>query len=221
MPGLLSLSAELLVQIFAAGDAICDTLHLSATNRHLRDIWLEHSDVIIDGVLKPSIPGYKAATNLAVTESMLKSSMDHAPPLRRCLSSLLRNANLCNSACSTYSKSCEDDPSLAESYYFLRRVGLGFRYRQFRDELYSEVQAMPREPLARASRMSYWLLREADVAEQIRQGVKNQDYDSVWNAMRDTETAWDYADYVVFNGAISDLDRGTNNLPLTIQGYNL
>lgn len=217
MPGLLSLSAELLVQIFAAGDAICDTLQLSATNRHLRDIWLEHSDVIIDGVLKPSIPGYKAATNLAVTESMLKSSIDHAPPLRRCLPSLLRNANLCNSACSAYSKSCEDDPSPARSYYFLRRVGLGFLYHQFRDELCLEVQAMPREPLAHASRMSYWLLLKADDAEQIRQGVK-VDESGVWDVMKDTDTAWDYANYVVSNGAIADLDRGTNNLPLTTQG---
>lgn len=221
MAGLLTLSTELLVHIYCASDTISDALHLSATNRRLQAVWVKHSNQVIRGILKPSIPAYEAAIDLALTEAKLQSSISEPLSIRHCLPILIRNVDLCSSACLAYTQSCKDDPSPAGSYYFLRRVGLGFQHHQVRDNLLLEVRAMPRESIAHASKMSYWLLLEADLTEQIRQGVEDQDYDSVRDAMKETETAWDYADYVVSNGAMGDFFRGTNNLPLTIQGYTI
>lgn len=221
MAGLLTLSTELLMQIYCACDTVDDALHLSATNRRLQAIWLEHSNQVIEGILKPSIPAYEAAVDLAFTESRLQSSMRVSPSLYHSLPTLLRNVDLCKSACVAYSKFYEHDPLLAETYYFLRRMGLGLQYHQFRDDLYAELRAMSREPLARASKMCRWLLLKADLSEQIRQGVEDEDFDPIRDAMKETESAWDYADYIVSNGALYDLEGGTNNLPLTIQGYNI
>lgn len=80
---------------------------------------------------------------------------------------------------------------------------------------------MSREPLERASKLSHWLLLKADLNEQKRQGVEDEDYDPVRDVMKETETAWDYADYVVSNGALYDLNHGMTNLPLAIQNLNM
>jgi hypothetical protein len=215
------LSTELLIKVFAASDTILDALRLPETNRRLRDVWLEHSTQIIEPALRMSIPAYERALDLAVIETWLQCSMDNEPSLQRCLPSLLRNAVLCASACLAYSTVRGDDPSLPTSYYFLRRVGLGYEYPQFRDELYAELLAMSRAALLLPSHTGRWLLLDASLAEQQRQGVEDEDYDEIRDAYNETETKWDYAIYCISNGAIGDIDLGTNNLPTTIQGYDI
>lgn len=221
MSVLLTLSTELVIQVYAASDNIPDALRLSAANRHLHNIWLEHSTQITEAILKASIPAYEKALDLAIIETQLQSSSDEKPSLREYLPTLLQNADLCASACLAYSTFRKDAPSPPTSYYFLRRVGLGYEYHQIRDTLYTELKATSREVLITHSDLSRFLLLEADVEEQIRQGILPEDYDEIRDLYRDIESKWDYLDYCISNGAICDIDRGTNNLPTTIQGYDI
>ena len=69
--------------------------------------------------------------------------------------------------------------------------------------------------------ISRFLLLNAGLAEQIIQGVEPEDYDKIRDVYRETARKWDYAHYCISNGAICDIDRGTNNLPTTIQGYDI
>ena len=221
MSVLLTLSTELVIQVYAASDNIPDALRLSAANRRLHNIWLEHSTQITEAILKASIPAYEKGLDLAITETQLQSSSDEKPSLREYLPTLLQNADLCASACLAFSAFCENAPSPPTSYYFLRRVGLGYDYHQIRDTLYAELRATSREALMTHSDLSRFLLLEADVEEQIRQGILPEDYDEIRDLYRDIESKWDYLDYCICSGAICDIDRGTNNLTTTIQGYDI
>ena len=221
MSFLLTLSTELLIQVFAASDTKSVALRISVTNRRLHDIWLQHSTQITETILRASIPAYEKALDLAITETQLQSSSDKKPLLRDYLPTLLRNADLCASACLAFAAIRDDDPSPSASYYFLRRVGLGYEYPQIRDDLYAELRAMSRPALSRPAHMIHWLLLDASLAEQIRQGIEDEDYDEVRDKYKETETKWDYAMYCISNGAIGDIDFGCNNLPRTIQGYDI
>lgn len=221
MSDLLTLSTELLIQVFAASDNITDALRLSASNRRLHDIWLEHSSQTTEAILRTSIPAYEKALDLAITETRLKSSSKEKPSLREYLPTLIRNADLCASACLAYSAFRENAASPPSSYYFLRRVGLGYEYRQIRDTLYTELRATSKETLMIYADLSRFLLLDAEIAEQIRQGVLPEDYDHDPDVYRDIESKWDFLDYCICSGAICDIVRGTNNFSITIQGYDL
>ena len=69
--------------------------------------------------------------------------------------------------------------------------------------------------------LSRFLLLDAGVEEQIRQGILPEDYDEIRDLYRDIESKWDYLNYCICSGAICDIDHGTNNLPTTIQGYDI
>lgn len=221
MTDLLVLPTELLVRILAASDSIPDAMHFSAANRRLRDIWMEHTTSIIEAVLRASIPAYEEALDLAVTETQLQCSMQEKPSIRQYLPALLRNADLCASACLGFSAHRRDDPSPPKSYYFLRRVSLGYEYHQMRDELYADLRAMSRDALLGPSRLGGWLLLDASFAEKVRQGIEDKDYDDVHDYDKERETKWDYAHYCILSGAIGDIDRGANNLPIIIQGCDI
>lgn len=171
MATLLTLSTELLLNVFSASDTILDSLRLPETNHRLCSIWREHPTQIIETILRTSIPAYEKALNLAITETQLQSSSDEKPSLRQYLPTLLWNADLCASACLAFSDLCENAPSPPTSYYFLRRVGLGYEYKQIRETLYTEFRATSREMLMTHGNMSRFLLLEVDIVERIRQGV--------------------------------------------------
>lgn len=65
--------------------------------------------------------------------------------------------------------------------------------------------------------IGHWLLRDASLAEKIRQGVEVEDYDDIQNFYDERDTGWDYADNVVYV-AIGDIDFGTDHLRAVIQG---
>lgn len=221
MAALLTLSTEMLIQVFGANDTVLDALHLSATNHRLHDIWQEHSTHIIETILRTAIPAYDKAVDLAITEIQLQSSSADEPSLRECLPTLLRNANLCASACLAYTYLCENAPSPPTSYYFLRRIGLGYEHKQIRNILYTELRAISREMLVTHGNMSRFLLLEANIAERIRQGVLPGDYDTYADLYREIESKWDYLDYCIHVGAIGDIDRGTNYLLTIIQRFEI
>jgi hypothetical protein len=221
MGGLLTLSTEILIQVFAASDSISDALRLSATNHRLRNVWQQHSTQIIEAILRTSIPAYDKALDLAITEIQLQSSSNEKPLLREYLPTLLRNTDLCASACLAYSDLVENAPSPATSYYFLRRVGLGYEHKQIRDILLTELRATSREMLVTYGNMSRFLLLEANITERIRQGVLPGDFDEMGDLYREIESHWDYSDYCIHFGAICDIDHGTNYLPTIVQRYDI
>lgn len=127
MSHLLTLPTELLIEIFAVNDMILDALNLSATIRCLNAIWLEHYErVIIERIPRPSLPAYDEAVQVAFLETRLESPTNDPSSLRTCLPLLLRNADLCASACLAYSIAQKEAISPPASYYFLCRAGLGF-----------------------------------------------------------------------------------------------
>jgi hypothetical protein len=221
MPHLLTLPTELLIHIFAASETIPDALHLSTTSRLLNDVWLEHSESIIQSILGHSIPAYKEAVQLAFLEARLaiETPRDDSPSLRSCLPILLRNADLCASVCLAYSPVCKDATPPPVSYYFLRRVGLGFIHYQLRDDLYLELRAMPGEALESAHRLSHWLDGPCGWEEAVRQGVRENWQRYAADILGDWETTWDYAEYLL-GGAIGDIKQGTDKLSIMIEGYD-
>lgn len=222
MSQLLQLPTELLIQIFSASDRILDALHLSGTNRLLNGVWLEHSEPIIQGILESSLPAYHEAVQLAILETRLElgeSSIDYPPTLRSCLPTLLRNADLCASACLAYSPVCKDSTPPAISYYFLRRIALGYIHYQLRDDIYLELRSMSTEALVIRHNLSEWLEGPCGWEESVRQGVREdwQRYEADING--EWETPWDYARYVL-SGAIDDIKNGTDNLLIMVEGYD-
>ena len=116
MPGLLSLSNELLIGIYSAAPTLESAVSLSDTNRRLRAVWLEHSNHLIASILSVTIPAYEDALYLAVKEETWASSGSSdtqsaqyrirpaspttptTVPARLCLRRLMQNANLASSA---------------------------------------------------------------------------------------------------------------------------
>jgi hypothetical protein len=209
------------MQIFATSDTILDVLHLSATNRLLNAVWLEHRDPIIESTLGSTLPAYDEATELAILQTRLESSIDDppTPSLCDCLPILLRNADLCASACLAYSTAHPDAKLPAASYYFLRRAGLGFVHYQLRDDLYLELRAMSMEALKGPCGLSKWLQERASWKEKVRQGVREDWQYNEDDILCQWETLWDYAEYVV-TGASDDIWRGAKHLPLMMEGYD-
>lgn len=218
MSSLLTLSPEILKQIFSASDTVQDALNAATTSQYLRAVWLEHSDLIIEDILKPLIPAYAEAINLAITETRLSLSLEADPPLRNCLGRLLHNVDLCASACTAYAGAHKDDPLPEASFYPMRRIGLGLNHLNFRENLYSELRSATRGKLLLLARLSHWMFNKASFAEQVRQGVESEDYDWRLGDLNNHEDVpWSYADYAV-GAAICDIDLGTNNLLTAIQG---
>jgi hypothetical protein len=206
MSRLLTLPPELLMQIFAASDTILDALHLSATNRFLAAIWLEHSAQIIESILKRSIPAYNEAVTLAFLETRLQSSIAARLSLRRCLPLISRNGDLCASVCLAYSAVCEDNDTttLPESYYLLHRIGLESLHHQLRDNLYLELRAMSKEAPISPIGFGRWVWDHASWEEKVRQSVPEEWQRDQKDVHCDWETTWDYADYVL-TGPVDDI----------------
>lgn len=66
--------------------------------------------------------------------------------------------------------------------------------------------------------MSGFLLLNAGIAAQIRQGDLPEDYDDAHNVCRVIENKWNHLDFCICSWAICDIDRGTSYLPITIWG---
>ncbi|KAM0695550.1 hypothetical protein Q7P36_005910 [Cladosporium allicinum] len=120
MVGLLSLSNELLIDIYCAAPTLESAVSLSNTNRRLRAVWLEHSNHLIASILSATTPAYEDALDLAVMEETWASSGSSdtqsaqyrlrpaspttptTVPARLCLRRLLRNAQLASSVANAW-----------------------------------------------------------------------------------------------------------------------
>jgi hypothetical protein len=237
MPGSLSLSNELLIQIFAACPTVQTAMHLSCVNKQLRSIWLQHTDLIVKGIIKSTIPAADLAIDFAITETRLQNSLgdDKQPPLSLWLPNLLRNADLCASAhaaCAAYvgppdcvTKERRTFPSSPAHWYFLRRVLLAFDYPQLRDGVHAELLTTPKEAREKIFRFHWFLLEYCSMDEAIRQGMSQEwrypGPDGRWQDECDMyQDAWSYQSDVI-SYARGDLTINPDELSLAIQGYNM
>lgn len=78
MSRLNSLPTELIIQIMCVC-SIESTISLSAACRHLRRIWLEHADAIVERMFGRKIAAYEAAHDLAVNEARRSFSQHEVP----------------------------------------------------------------------------------------------------------------------------------------------
>jgi hypothetical protein len=105
MVSLLSLSNELLVQIFSSSDTIQSAATLSEVNKTMNSLWVAHNNQILTNVLPTQIIGYKDAKDTAILEEIwtrknteLASKTSGQPRVRAYLSTLLHNAKLATQA---------------------------------------------------------------------------------------------------------------------------
>jgi hypothetical protein len=185
---ILSLSNELLINIFLASPTVHDALQLSGTSRLFRAIFLGHETLVMDGILRPQIPAFDDAAALAITETRLLdkqilaslSSDDHLP-LRFCIPRLLRNAELASSACADCASwkwpewfHRRSDPlprSSPASYYFIQQVVLAYEYGQLRELLYQKLRTAPHEWTERQNEFAAYLTAYAELEEKHKHGI--------------------------------------------------
>jgi hypothetical protein len=108
MVGLLSLSNELLVQVFSSSDTIQSAATLSRVDKTMHSLWVTLNNQILANILPTQIVGYKDAKDLAILEEIwfcknneLASETSPRPRVRLYLSTLLHNVKLATSATAT------------------------------------------------------------------------------------------------------------------------
>jgi uncharacterized protein (DUF488 family) len=79
------LPTELSLQVYVELHSLKDVVSLAATSRRLRNIWMEHSDIIYRSVAPTSIEGEKHARllQLLISGNMKITSQDAATILHR------------------------------------------------------------------------------------------------------------------------------------------
>jgi len=70
MVGLLSLSNELLVQVFSSSDTIETASTLSRVDKTMHSLWAAHKNHILEEILPNQIIGYEEAVELAILEEI-------------------------------------------------------------------------------------------------------------------------------------------------------
>jgi len=233
MPGLLSLSNELLIQIFTACPTVQTAMQLSRVNKQLRSIWLQHTDVIVKGIIEATVPAADIAIEFAMLETRLRNSLDdnEQPPLSLWLPNLMRNAELCASAkeaADTYVNPPQPwretpmtSPASPAHWYWIRRSLLAFDYPQLRDALHAELLATSEETREDLWRFHYFLIGFLSKDVAIGQGMPLE----FWSppAYVDEpdmhQDAWNYMSNVI-SEARGDLTLSPDYLSLAIQGHS-
>jgi hypothetical protein len=239
MPGILSLSNELIINVFLASPRIHNALRLSNTSRLFRAIFLEHEALIMEGILRPQIPSFDDAAVLAITETLLwdikgpMSMSSDAPllPLRFRIPRLLRNAKLASSTCAESAA----HPLLAKyfgdggdvltpvpaTYYFIRQVLLAYDFRHLRDPLYRRLRTAPVEWINRQNQLVSFLFYDANLAYQFRHRIHSTLGDiTEYPGKRFTTDRWIFAVEVITSAQLDRRQPTGNLLELSIREYN-
>jgi hypothetical protein len=217
MPGILSLSNELIISIFLASPTVHDALRLSGTSRLFRAIFIEHETLIMEGILRSQIPAYDDASTLAITETRLLDkevltnlSSDGHLPLRFCIPRLLRNAELASSACADcalwkwpqwfHRRSDPLPRSSPASYYFIRQAVLAYDHGHLRQPLYQTLRTAPQEWTGRQNEFVEYLNAYADLDVKHKHGIMMVDDD--WDpedCLREilNHDKWEYAAEII------------------------
>lgn len=231
MPGLFSLSNELLIQIFAACPTVQTAIQLSRVNKQLRSIWVQHTDVIVKGIIEATIPAADIAIEFAMLETCLRNSLgdDGQPPLSLWLPNLMINAELCahaHTACAAFvdppnsvRKTPMTFPSSPAHWYWIRKFLLAFDYPQLRDALYADLLATPEETREELFRFHWYLVSFSSRDVAIGQGMPLEfRFPPAYVDETDMhQNAWSYMCDILCT-ARGDLTNDSDELSLAIQG---
>jgi hypothetical protein len=142
MAALLALPNELILWIYAKCPKVQDAASLSAANKQLHSIWLDKTDHIAEAILKPQIPAYETAVELAILEEIWidgntqLSSTVGRPPIQLYFKRLLHIADCASNAATWWNAELarteqgnwldgQASTSAHTSYYLLRKILLG------------------------------------------------------------------------------------------------
>lgn len=234
MANLLSLSNELLIAIDSSSHAIQSAALLSATSRRLHAIWLEHSDHIITSILKPHIPDYEDAVDLAVLENTWTNDIpsSNPTPVSRCLPRLLWNADLASRAATAWAAWIADlEPnnyrrhknftSPHTSYYMMRKLHLARTHpgADLLPGLYETLRGSSNNTATTHAEISGWLLSSySDDEDKLPHGIPKPREE--WTVGDEGEfeqrgyVIWGNWEWVgdVLDTAMIDVYHGQNNL---------
>lgn len=189
MAALLLLPNEILINILIATPSTRALLYLSSVNRHMRAIWLEHSQHITFSAYKRNILHIQQAITLTLTEvecsevsiprtkdfQLAARDLTRPPSsLGFCLPRVLRNAGLASSVCDaaennrtlykitwpTEGKRTE----LLRAYYLIRHTILAYDHPLLRPSVFSALSACTEQ----THDANYWLVNSLIMAAPIQ-----------------------------------------------------
>jgi hypothetical protein len=201
MVGLLSLSNELLVQVFSSSDTIKSAATLSRVNKTMHSLWATHINPTLTNILPTEIIAYKDAKELAILEEIwfhknakLASKTSGRPRVYLYLFTLLDNAKLAASATATryafleekhqrrYDTTRADVASCHVAYYRMRKIVLGqlLPEAQLQHVLHSTINTFSEEDNLTLAKFNVFLSREdiryqSSVIDQARTGAEGEE----------------------------------------------
>jgi hypothetical protein len=223
MVGLLSLSIELLMNVFTSCTTIQSAASLSCVDKTLNSVWRKYNNHIATSILRQQIPEYKDAVNLAILEelwlngnSQLASKPFTKLPVRLYGKQLLKIAKLATSASAArvaYDKHVQIFPpnqiSLHAAYYLMRKIALAYLHpeAQLQDALCQALRSYSKEDLNRIDRfceflcgpLSEWTPPEDE--DEWDEGGEQRDFGYV------VGEPWQYVDRVI-QAALEESLRG-------------
>jgi hypothetical protein len=235
---LLDLPTELIIQVFTSSSTVWTATCLSGANKELRSIWLKHSHQILKGIIRPQVPAYEDAVDLANLRISYRSKKPpkkaaqarptYHPPAVLYFWSLLIDASRASEAADAWKESWnfkpefgyEHDPAYIHpqrSYYLLRKLVLAYvqQDEKFKRALHSMLSAAPLVDLTANAELCNFLcsdLRDEDkiALDNHIQSPMNvfQFNDDFWGRC---EPEWEYVGAVA-KAALADRMLGTDTL---------
>lgn len=195
MAAFLSLPNELILEVYTRTSTLKCAARLSSTNKWLRSIWLENDIRITEGILRPHIPSYEDAEELAILEETVINNIQLSRaksriPICFYVRRLVHNASLASSAATAWTRWLAGLPahnyrhqrnytSLYASYYLMRKILLAHQYpeSQLHQALFSTLHAASRDAVLTHTEFSSFLLGYfGDEIESQRHGIfKNEE----------------------------------------------
>lgn len=195
MAAFLSLPSELILDIYTRISTLDCAARLSSTNKRLRSVWLENDSRIAEAILRPRVPSYEDAVELAILETLINetqlSGVKKQTSVCFYVRRLLHNASLASSATTAWTRWLADVPthdhrhqttytSLHASYYLMRKILLAHQHPESRlhKTLFSILRALSRDTALMYSEFNDFLLGPfGDEIESEQHGIfKNEEY---------------------------------------------
>lgn len=237
MAALLSLPNELILDIYTSMPDLESAARLSSVNKRLRNIWLENDNQIADAILRPQIPDYEDAVELAILEETVgnDAQLSHVKgqiPTRFYLRRLLTNANLASSAVTAWThwmanltadnyRHHMSYTSPYASYYLMRKIVLAHQHPEARlqQALYATLRTESYDAVLTHSGLNEFLTGRFDHdIESERHGIfkSEEDWTEEEEMMHEMnysvlEEEWNYVSDVL-HAAMQEKVHGYQNL---------
>jgi hypothetical protein len=209
MVGLLSLSNELLVQVFSSSDTLQTAATISRVDKTLHSLWTQHNSHILKEILPNQIIGYEEAVELAIleeiwfnknTELASPSKTSTRPHIRLYLETLLQNAKRATDATDALKAArekekaflqrefCSDVTSYHIAYYRVRKMVLGHLHpeAQLQHVMYSTIKISPGDDNSIIAEVNNFL-----AFDEVRHSTVRSNYQRSALERSSTNSDWD------------------------------